>query len=723
MIALRRSSMITAGTAFLLAALATAVTVRFAPRGADAGFLDLGHDGYQLREVLDLLSGGRVFRDTFDQYGPLAPLFNVIGFVAFGRTLLAIKYAIALWYGATAVALYVVARYFLDRGLSVFSVLAWIALAPFYQQGVMISPHAYASLMQTLAMLAVLAYVRTERLGYLLAAGALCAVTGLLKESIGALLLASLVLFIAVMMATGEKGFRRGSRPLLALLGSFACVMAAAAMVLLLRGSLHDWYLQTIAFPRSFYLGDYGDAGDSGMLRSAWRLAAGFVQLQATAEPVWAILRGVVIAGAVAAVVRRRVASEFALVLAGCMTAVLWLGAFPSATFMHQWWTAAIAIPAATYTIRSVVGRVLSGGTPLVTGMATATIVAMTMATAVAARVEDIGDKAARLSATIVEPPILAGVKTDPVTASSMAQLYRAMTAYRGHHAGALIASIDEADGKSGRVAESLPLLSFLPDNPHPLPVYWRLPVLSTVVYPDYDARFAAFVASARPLLVDARRVGSGARVVPGYYLLVAAPSPAGHWFLYAPDHAERVAHGELPVTFDEPPVPQEYVTVAGAHQDEPARAYAWPATAPMTTVPWARSSSLGEIVYASPALQRPDGGLAVNGPVDAAYSYLLRVRARSFKAGDYFYAQGELEDGGLTIGLQARDRWVGSVNVDQRGRFAVMVAAPRDGEYSLVLANYVVTTWWQRLVHGGRLSNAFRIETAGWAVRGGADH
>src|SRR5438552_1019164 len=93
---------------FNVAWLATAtllVCVYFTPRGFESGFVDMAHDGYQLRQVLDLSHGGVIFRDTFDQYGPLHGYLNAAAFRAFGQRLLTIKYVIAVWYAAIAVAL------------------------------------------------------------------------------------------------------------------------------------------------------------------------------------------------------------------------------------------------------------------------------------------------------------------------------------------------------------------------------------------------------------------------------------------------------------------------------------------------------------------------------------------------------------------------------------------------------------------------------------------
>src|SRR5947208_6176437 len=100
----------------------------------------MAHDGYQLRQAIDLSSGGMLFRDTFDQYGPLAAYVNLIGFEALGQRLLAIKYLVVISYAIAAVPLYFIARRLLDRTLSAFSVVLWLALAPFYRHGIMISP-------------------------------------------------------------------------------------------------------------------------------------------------------------------------------------------------------------------------------------------------------------------------------------------------------------------------------------------------------------------------------------------------------------------------------------------------------------------------------------------------------------------------------------------------------------------------------------------------------
>src|SRR5262249_13334397 len=137
----RRPSTIDVMVAGGLAAMTLAMSLYFAPRGFHAGFVDMGHDGYQLRQVVDLTKRRVIFKDTFDQYGPLSGYLNAIGFLSFGRNLLAVKYFICVSYAATSIVLFAIARRWLEPPLASFSVLVWLGLAPFYNHGIMISPH------------------------------------------------------------------------------------------------------------------------------------------------------------------------------------------------------------------------------------------------------------------------------------------------------------------------------------------------------------------------------------------------------------------------------------------------------------------------------------------------------------------------------------------------------------------------------------------------------
>ena len=120
-------------------------------------------------------------------------------------------------------------------------------------------------------------------------------------------------------------------------------------------------------------------------------------------------------------------------------------------------------------------------------------------------------------------------------------------------------------------------------------------------------------------------------------------------------------------------------------------------------------------------------GRWIVRGSAKTQFSYLMFFEPRTVAAGEYFFATGRLDEGGLSFGLQANEQWVGLVNVTTPGPFAV-VLKPDAGRYNLVLANNVTTTrgylfqrygvlalW--KILTGGILRNSFEIDRAGWTT------
>src|SRR5262245_38100001 len=319
-----------------LAATTLAVCLYFSPRGVHLGFVDMGHDGYQLQQALDLSRGGVIFRDTFDQYGPLNGYVNTIGFVAFGRRLLAMKYFVSIWYAFTAVALFAMARHWLDRWLSAFTVLLWLAVAPFYGHGIMISPHAYVLLLQTLATIVLLRAGGDVGVRRYALVGLLAGLCWALKQSMGVLYLMAVLSYLTIQVGLAPSEWRRIAKAATSASVAFFAVVGVSLGCLWSVGALSDWYLQTLAFPREFYLARTSISGPvpSGVWGRAIDAAAAFISLQRTESLFWIVIRGVVFLAA-AVQIMRRTASD--TILIALITAFLWLAAYPSANFMHQW--------------------------------------------------------------------------------------------------------------------------------------------------------------------------------------------------------------------------------------------------------------------------------------------------------------------------------------------------------------------------------------------------
>lgn len=713
--------------ALSLSCITVACVLYFAPRGFNSGFVDMAHDGYQLRQALDLSLGKALFRETFEQYGPLTPYLNLVGFLALGRRLLAIKYFIALWYAVTTLSVYALARQFLGRALSVGSVIVWLAVAPFYQHGVMISPHAYALLFQAVAMVLVLRHPRDAwKPGRLVAVGLLCGVCSLLKQSLGLLFLSAILMFFFAQSSFDWASQRRALGRAGQVAAGFAIVIVAATAWLIHGGALHDWYLQTIAFPNNFYLVRTA-AGKSGFA-SALDLAGRFVTLQWEADTFWLILRTIVIIGAGLAVAQpgRR---DWKLILAGLVTLLLWLAAFPSANYMHQWWTISLTISAAVYTLQILVGHLLDRFGPRVRFAADALTMAIVVLLAwplASARWADARARTSVLTDTIESPWSVSGIRIDSATHTSLTELYAQMIEYRKHHPGTQIVSIDRADGDTQGIAETLPLLSFFDDNAHPFPIYWNLPVLSSVIYPDYQRDLQAFVRQSSPLVLDYLIAGWPDRPDPeGYHLLSSVPTREGHLLLYAPDpwadESEAVALRAIPRVRE----------VIDRYTDEPHRAevYAWPPeVSPSESLAY-QPIDVTTVAARAPIVLGNNGQWVVNGVPETRDSYLLQFKPRSVRTGAQFVATGVLEEGGFTVGFLKNGAWSGFVNITTPGWFAAVLQVPEDGDYELILANLVTApqeTAWQRTVRRlgfgftlpeSALRNRFRIQRSGWVA------
>lgn len=737
-----------------LAVATLLVCVYFAPRGFEGGFVDMAHDGYQLRQALDLSQGGVIFRDTFDQYGPLNGYLNTVAFVAFGRRLLTIKYVIGFWYAAIAVALYAMARRWLTSALAAFSTGVWLALAPFYQHGIMISPHAYVLFFQTVAAIVVLGARHLEPQRFAVA-GVLAGLSWGMKQSMGALFLVALVSFILLHGVLRQQSAAAVVKAMLAVSCAFFAVVATVVAFLWRAGALHDWYLQTVVFPQRFYIVTYPNLNAPDVSGRLLGIARRFAELQFAAPIYWLVIRSVVIGAGVVYAFRRELNAGFPLL--ALVTIFLWPGAFPSANFMHQWWTASLAIGPLVACVGALATRVTVRHRALVTAVA----VALLVSPGVVQRAEAWRIRARTLTETITEPWVFSGVRTDVPTRRAFTTLYDAILTYRSHHPNTKIVSIDASDGLTTGIAQSLPFLSSFDGNTHSHPVYWSLPALSTTTYPDYLPALWRDVAANRPLIIDHRLGDYVPDEIAGYSILAGVQSEFGYWYLYAPDAPDREEHGEtlaflaadgstiLPARPQPQPQdvseavtplnPSIYGGGRGRHaisfdagpDAQPVDVYSWPVNLPLSRLPRAPNIS----PPAFPPVDRADIAVVVNrgqwtidGQAEGRYSYLFRFPAQRIPAGALFIARGVVHEGGFSVGLQKNNEWLGVVNVNREGRFLLVMQVQTTDAYQLTVANCIESSWWaiarRHWLHGtlgwivgGFAPNSIQVLNAGWTT------
>ena len=738
--------MVDAPIAVAVAGVTLAIALFFAPRGYQAGFVDMAHDGYQLRQVLDLSGGGVIFRDTFDQYGAAGGYLNTLGFVALGRRLLAVKYFVSGWYAAIAVLMFVLARQWLDPVLAGFSVLVWVGLAPFYQHGIMISPHVYVLCFQTLAAIVA---VRTPSLDprRFALVGALTGLSWAAKQSMGALFFGGVIAYLAFRFVFDGPARRRHAW--IAALGATAgcaAVVAATLALLWMAGALGDWYRQTIVFPRDFYLAQSAPSaiarGAAARLARIAALVPEFVRMQLAQPPYWLLIRGVVIAAGLLQLRRR---TDDRLTLMAAITAALWLGAYPSANFMHQWWTASLTIPPFVWCAQQLAGRVTREAWLRSAG--TMALVLVVVGAGMLDRKRATTFRASALTETFVDPPILRGVRTDLPMKRAFDALYGVMARYRTRHPGAKIVAIDSADGFWTGINESLIFLSAFDDNPHAQPVYWNLPVLSTTVYPQYADRLWRDIRAEHPLLIEHRTGPYKPQPPSAYVPLAAVQSDFGYWYVYAPEHADRLAHGETSIflardgaadagfaergvapNVDSGLDPNAEGAARGARavDGRAVNVYTWPADLPLPDAPTPIDSVAAPVARAK--MVRGDGDAwRVDGNAGGRFDPLLDFAERDLAPGDTLVARGAVEEGGFQVGFIQRDQWIGFVTVTAPGSFEAVLRIQRAGRYRLALANCIADSPWQTarrhwfrgtlgILTGGFLPNRFVVRQLGWA-------
>ena len=94
-----------------------------------------------------------------------------------------------------------------------------------------------------------------------------------------------------------------------------------------------------------------------------------------------------------------------------------------------------------------------------------------------------------------------------------------------------------------------------------------------------------------------------------------------------------------------------------------------------------------------------PDARVDVAGVAEATGSYLAAWQEASFADSDMVLIEGELNRGGLAIGLTDRAGWATRLAIDTPGPFTAVIQAPRPGQYQLVIANHLSnTSLWNRL-------------------------
>ena len=232
--------------------------------------VDVHHDGIMLKPAADVAAGAVLFRDTFSQYGPASTLFHAALMRLFGSELRILRFATI---GSYCCAMFFVClfwRSLLPRTLVVIAAFWVCCLAYFFRPGTVVHPWSsslavcvQAVSLWLLALGGRSGLVARRRFAFLLA-GAAVSLVFWFRQPVGAALAVSgaLVPFVAWHSHRRQSGEHLTAVGLVLrnqflwsyIIGGVS-VAALFLVWMVFSGSLGDWYVQNVVWPRRFAAG------------------------------------------------------------------------------------------------------------------------------------------------------------------------------------------------------------------------------------------------------------------------------------------------------------------------------------------------------------------------------------------------------------------------------------------------------------------------------------
>jgi hypothetical protein len=90
-------------------------------------------------------------------------------------------------------------------------------------------------------------------------------------------------------------------------------------------------------------------------------------------------------------------------------------------------------------------------------------------------------------------------------------------------------------------------------------------------------------------------------------------------------------------------------------------------------------------------------GAIDARGRARTSSAYLVSWPYEHREKGSAFFIEGEIFDGGMTVGIQQNEQWVQQLNIPRPGRFRAVIRVEADGTYGAVLANYQLRSLYHR--------------------------
>ncbi len=645
--------------------------------------VDAHHDGLMFKVAVDILHGAAPFSQTFTQYGLLGSLIHAGVLAITGPELSALRYVTMLFYVVTSGILYVLARLFLGRFLSVLSVLAWLAVAPFYLYPLLPWSSAVALPFQALAIITAVLHFRRQSNTLLFISAMAATAVFWIRMPLGVVTLLSYFCLFFFFALT------RWRRPIVLLdtVKQVGVVVAGAAVLsvpllayLVYRGALADWYLQTFVMASVFAksIPDVWGTGSS-LLREV-----GLSFFPFWLSPLWAVLPIALLLGFLVLAYRHLFEatardSQVARMLIAYSTFAIasWSQYYPVTEARHVFWASMPMIPLMIYWIRSACILALGWLTrrgrwfAMLPMTATLLVLVVLFLPPVLKRVEQGGGRLVVFNQKIEEPSVLAGMYDTKDNARLFAQMNQDILALQARYPGTqlITTGVDALYLTFGHYSS----------NWHPLYVYFDIGV---AIYPGYPSNLKAYIRREKPIILSPGEIWplSGyrdyARYANGMNLLEPKPADQSFWLPH-----DTTADDDMVVTnFSNLLAPMR---VAGAR---------------LGSISLANESTL-EMVF-SPAQSENQGEILLSnmfGPNDKGSGFAI---ARAAEQDRYDVVVYDQENGGAVRKLLSFDADFGRchyVAIRKQGqhlelwRDAELVDSTDLGQYDLNTSNQLI--------------------------------
>ena len=184
--------------------------------------------------------------------------------------------------------------------------------------------------------------------------------------------------------------------------------------------------------------------------------------------------------------------------------------------------------------------------------------------------------------------------------------------------------------------------------------------------------------------------------------------------------------HLTMTVGWERGPLYQRLTAWEGSGRPPFPPVYALPQTLPVTRATLHKNVISPDVLWRTPIVHDDSGpGWRITGTPPGPHWPVLQFAAQSRTPDDRFVLEGEVERGGITVGLVRGDRWTegGTVTIETPGWFRAVLAPSTPGTYGVLFVNGLDRSWFLRhapatvVQFAGRFHafNDVRIAKAGW--------